>query len=158
MLGPGPAFGLDPFGFGGELFRNQPFDKGDVEQVAFALFGKEIALDRAAGGEVGIGADEEDALVIRGNGFFGQHPADLIGTVVPGVAGAENFEDLFLARVIIGDAIGHQLFEGHLAVFEGLEDDGAGIGKAQALPDHEDRDAEGGGDGVFAVVRYRPWP
>ena len=139
-------------GLGGELFSNQPFDQGDIEQIAFSLFGKEIALDCAAGGEVGIGADEEGALVIRGDGFFGQHPADLFGAVVPGIAGAENFEDLFLARVIIGDAIAHQLFEGQLAVFEGFEDNRAGIGKAQTLPDHKDGGAEGGGDGVFAVT------
>ena len=73
---------------------------------------RKILLDCAAGGEIGIGTDEEGAFVIRGYGFFGQHPADLFGTVVPAVAGAENFEDLFLARVIIGDAIADQLFEG----------------------------------------------
>ena len=49
MFDPGPAFGADRFGFGGELFRNQPVHEVGVDQIAFIVFGKEIALDRAAG-------------------------------------------------------------------------------------------------------------
>ena len=78
----------------------------------------------------------------------------LVGAILflPVAGQSENFEHLQLARVVIGDAISHQLFKGQLAVFEGLEDDGARIGKAQTLPDHEDGDAEGGGDSAFAVA------
>ena len=59
---------------------------------------------------------------------------------------------MFLPRVIIGQAIGHQLLERKFVVFVSLEDDGARIGKAQALTHDERRDAEGGGDRVLALA------
>ena len=66
-----------------------------------------------------------------------------------------RFEDLFLARVIVREAIGHELFERDFVSLVSFEDHGAGIGKPHALAHDKRRNPEGGGDRVFAVALVR---
>jgi hypothetical protein len=179
-----PVFGIEhSFGprplraqFGGPGFelldREAVHQSGIVEKAVFVA-GEEIAGDRAAGGLIGLGADEHPEIGIERHRALGQQPLHRIGLdvgigleLVPhrelgGMVGAEG-EGGDGVEIDVAVAVGVEQFRRELTEAQALLD--MPFGGAEAFRDRVDRGAavdqghhgdefvgrmHGGPDGVF---------
>ena len=110
------------------------------------LGGEQVAVERAAGGLVGVGSDEAGDRGGGGHARLGEQALDL-----PGGGPVALLGDLFpggeLARRIGGDGEGLQAFEVDLVLAVGGEQLRRDVAEPQALLDGAFGDAEAGRDG-----------
>ena len=149
-LDPLPAFGADRLRFPLQLFGNQPVEQRGVLQPAAVVGLEQVAQDDAAGGLVGLDADELRPLVGGAHRALGEHAADLIR--LPGVGALQRLPHLLLARVVGIDRERHELVERHAVLGIDLQQLRRDRGQPQALAHDVDRDEERRGDLLLGLA------
>ena len=125
-----------------ELLEDQAVEELAVGEVAAVILDEEVAKDRAAGGLVGLGADEPDTPVGRAHVALGQELADHLRALVP----RELLPRFLLPPMVIGQREGHELVKRELAVAVARHEVGAHRRELETLPHNSRGDAETCGD------------
>ena len=150
-LDPFPALGEKAIALGGELFAHHAHEEIGVLQPPVVILLEQIAHDDAAGRHIRIDSHEAGARIARFDAGFGEEAPDVEG-VGGDLAPRDRVEHLRLARMVVGDAEGHQLLEIELIGGVGVEQLRACRSELQALAHHGGRDAECGRDVFLALV------
>ena len=116
------------------------------QDAGVLLVREEIAVERAAGGLVGLGADEAGDGGVAGHAGFGQEALDVPGARAVALLG-DLAPDRELASRVGGDREGFEAFEVDPVVAVGSQKLGRDVAEAEALLDGAFGNAEAGRDG-----------
>jgi hypothetical protein len=127
------------------LLAGEPLEKRDVQPAGRGIVGEQVALDPAAGRDIGFLADEPRAPVGGAGGRLRHHPADAVGMAAH-VAAAHLLEHIGLPLLVGRRRIGLGDVEADLAGAERLEHDRREAGEPQPALDEADGEAEAARD------------
>ena len=151
VLGQHPVFGIEHgfgpgplraqfFGLGFELLDREAVHQRRIVEEAVLVAGEEIARDLAAGGLIGLGADELAEIGIQRHRARGQQALHRVGLDVR--IGLELVPHGELRRMVGAEGEGSHHIEADVAVAVGVEQFRREFAEPQALPDVPFRGAE----------------
>ena len=126
---------------GSELLARKALEQRDVEPPGRLIVGEEIAFDAAAGGDIGILANETRTRIRCRDGRLCHHPTDAFG-MSPVVAHCHLREDIGLPLLVGRGRIGLGNIERDIAATQRLEDHRGERCEPKPALDEADSEAE----------------
>ena len=118
-IDPFPAFGADGVRLAGQALGHEPDEQRRILAPAAIVILEQVAHHDAAGGLIGVDADEDGAFVRGAHRGFSQYALDLPRLLLPAVA--DRLPHLFLPGVILRYREGHELLQLHAVLGENLQ-------------------------------------
>ena len=153
-LNPFPALAAQPVQDRRRLLQHQPVEQGGIEQGS--VVAKQVDINSATFGAVGVHADAEHAGVIDADRSLQHRAADVVGAhhvvILVHAGEVQRAEVFILPGVILGGGESLHLLDAEMSIPKRLHQLGGDMGEAEASLDNDGREAEGRSDVLVALA------